>query len=289
MAIDIMNQHAALARRDLRRDEMAQFGAEIDWVADPSLIPAFAKDSDRYGPYTNTAKWMLDQIGDWSWERHRGLDFAKVFDKYDLEGEDRLTVRQSIAEMAFHAYGPGILFTSSLVELVPVVATREGVAAKDWVELADETRQLGKQLSQNGTSSQAVLRTYWGNTPDSPTGTLLDGAKFKIGGSGLTSVTPIDELIAQATEVTDLYMAREEHSGVCVALQASPGVGSKKETMFDAVWSSYTDYAGREIFPHLEIDMSAIPPVQEADPESRMKIEALCVAQVAEWVAQGQI
>src|SRR5690348_15083675 len=144
-----MHRDAALARRELRRNEMSHFSGDLEWVTDPSSILAGVKDSGSYGPFLNTALWMIGAVGVWSWKKHNNTEVTKTLDKYGLQDDDRLTVAHSIMDMTLNAYGPGISFMSSFVELVPVVATREGVPREQWVRLANQTRELGKKISQD--------------------------------------------------------------------------------------------------------------------------------------------
>gem|GEM_PF-4058613 len=293
--MDHLMGEAALTRRDLRRDEMAQFGGRIAWLQDPSLITEAAT---RYmdhlpvakgDPYFGLGMWMVGQFTDWSKEAHAGLDFGAAFEKHDLPNHERVAVRDTIREAAMPSYGTGIMTVSEIFGVVPAVASREGLTdPKDWTRIASQARYFGRALANDGSNALSFARAYL-NPSDhvvARSGTpYINPALIRLDDElGITTVTDLSEFMAVAKEVSNEHMVNEGHPGTCVATQAVP-LGAEHGTMYDMVWDAYGFGVDRYIYPYhqpLEVDM-ADP--EEPDRHLRSSFELVARVLEAEYIA----
>jgi hypothetical protein len=269
---------AARAKRDLHREEMVRFGHELTWLAEPSEIPEGAISRDGTVPQqcSDLAFWMLNQLNVWSGQGHSRLSIGETFEKYELPNDWRVSVRGYFQRHAFAAYTPGVTAMAEIFAVVPSIAKREGVDQDEWAEIAGRSSKFGEEMARHGTNAQALLRDYWsmgeryGATADiiSEQGYKrppLYGGKLKLDDeSGITSVTPLDELVKMTVEIVDEVEFREG-PGVCVALQAEAPT-EQCPNMFAAFWSAYGSAAKRLIYD--QTDEVSIPDVPEEAPDA---------------------
>ncbi len=259
LTMDHLTGEAAVARRDLRREEMARFGGRIAWLQDPSLIPeAATRHMDHIAVakgdgYFGLGMWMADQLSAWSGEVHGGLDFGATFEKRQLPNNERVAVRDAIREAAKPSYGTGIMAMSEIFGVVPPVASREGVTdPKDWSKIASQARNFGRALSFDGSNALAYVRAYLnpGDHVVARTGTPhVDPSLMRLDEElGITTVTDLEAMMAVAKEVANADMVNEGHAGTCVAPQAVP-LGDEHGSMYDLVWDAYGFAIDRYVYP----------------------------------------
>lgn len=274
MAMDFIDGEGSKARRDLRREEMERFAGDIAWLQDPTLIPetAVAIRDPSASPYLHLSDWMIRQLAGWSAEAHKKLSYGEVFDRYDLTGTERVRIREVIQKQAAFAFAPGLNAINEIHSVVPHVATREGVDRKDWGEIARRARLFGTILAKQPTHTQALARTYLKDAFQSLNYNEINPRYFRLDDdTGITTVTPIDKLLATAQQANNAYFVAEDHAGICVALQVkSPALDNR--TVFDAAWDAFSDATERLIYPGLpmaELDLSP-PYASDEQPEVRM-------------------
>lgn len=244
----------ARARRELRRSEMGDFGGELAWLGDHSLIPDVATSygSADATPFDRAGMWVLSQLVEWSARVHLKLDYQGVFDKHDLSSDQRVGVRTMISELAEKTYGPGIESMCEIFAAVPEVAAREGVTDPEhWTKIASDARAFAESFAKNGTNVQAAVRMYLADaTAERPATTLLPEKLRLDTKTGITSAIPVHRLVEIAVEVTDRFRDNGHTENVCIALQAPVKGIDGHPTMWDAIWDAYTHIARSQIYPH---------------------------------------
>lgn len=271
--MEMFHGPVAQARRDLHREQMIRFAAELEWLNEPALIPPGAATDHSGNPFYSTAVWLTDSMSGWSETNRKDLSYAKTFNKHGLDTDGRVIVKRVIRDAAQEAFGPGIEAIGQILGAVPLVATREGVSVGDWFVIANKARTLGKQMSYDGTAVQALVRTYLsdlslsGNDFNSQP---LDDTKLMLDeNSNLTSVTPIELILEAAREESRKYVSAADLSNACVALQANIDIGGHSVAMFDAVWDAFCNYAASSIYPTMDIKTKELKPVIGADANPR--------------------
>ena len=245
------------SRRALLREEFGRFGESLDWVTDASLIPtkaAFWLNDDEEqpvrNPYQNVAEWMTTALAAWTANHANKLNYQKTFDKTDAPMDARARVRGELLDAAvmISRYRPGNQAMAEIVEIVPVVANREGIDRQLWPVLAKQAKAYGAASAGDDTRVQALIRKS-----QSPLGlsvTSLDPACFiPDAKTGITTVDDIGRVVEAAKEIANLRMVGTEGSGVCLALTTT--VPGTNETLFDAVWDTFVDFTSTTIYPHL--------------------------------------
>ena len=267
--IESASGNGITARRDLHREQMTEQAHELAWLKDPGLIPEAAlryKDvpEDIAGRCLNISRWMIDRLADWAAAGHARLGLLETFEKHALSNEERVHVRQVFQEQAEYSYGPGIAAMSEIFAAVPAVATREGVPRTGWLTIASQAREFGSQYARSGTVVQSLARGYLDGRPII-IGKRLDPAKLTLDAeTGITSVTPIGRIVSDAEKVVDQYLTPQEHSGVCVAMQANPR-GLESLTMWGAVWDAFGSATERFIYPLEHPIAEGIPQPDQPD------------------------
>jgi len=264
-----------LSWRALHREEMRRFGHELAWLDNPDSIPEAVLTYLGMGapefsdPYFNLSEWMIDRFAKWSEEGHSRLSLAEVFDRYNLTTDQRVRVRQHMQEEGKKSYSPGLAATGEIHAVVPSVASREGITSPDdWTEIAARARDFGVQIARDGTEVQTLVRHYLAAFT-SPEFVLLrfDPARLKLDPeTGITSVTPIEEIIRAARSIVDeMDEEKIEPPGVCSAIQVRPQ-GLENDTMFGAAWGAYSAFTGRYIYPRIAKEgIGHVPPQTQAD------------------------
>lgn len=285
-----IEEAADAASRALQREQMSEFGTQLEWLMDPGKIPEAAIQS-REGMQANTlgeqctllAYWMAQDVAKWSQGNERNLSYADTFDNYGVPVHLRPYVRDRLRGGAMRAYAPGIVAMAEMVAVVPIIANREGVDDKNWSATALESRKFGRKISLDGTSTQFIVREYLrgSNEPgEDHYVRSLNPAKLKLDTeTGITTVTPLEDIIKVTQEEFD-RLGREifvnnTSSGVCVALQAkAPRVTGqqgcpRKDTMFDAMWGAYVQAADRLIYPNFSASQDKLPSLTHSGPDLR--------------------
>lgn len=273
----IPRKHAHIA---LLREQMAEFGDQITWLSDPSLIPESAVYAypDR-NLYASLASWMVHDLVSWSAATQHKLNYRDVFEKYELPGPHRVDVREKVGEEALNAYNPGLMAMAEIHEATPSVATREGIEGPEqWSEVASDARRFGVELARKGTLTQALLRNYFSSETAPGAYKDLDPAKLVIVEGGLTSTTPVHDLLEIAREANDRARGPENNSDrSCPALYTTiKGLGGI--TMFNAIWDAYGACVDTYITPHIEVSKDAVPAAEFPSLDQvREEIEELAI------------
>ena len=118
----------------------------------------------------------------------------------------------------------------------------------------------------------------------------LNAARFRLDHElGITSVTPIDDLVSSAKDATLRHLGRPR--GICVAMQAKAPPWSVRSfgtaTVYGAVWSAYASAAARLIFPRVDVELLDIPEQESPDADVAGAFDRLAQARVLalkEWV-----
>lgn len=255
MTTEVFTGPFAKARRELRRDEMSDFGGSLPWLGDPSIIPIEVTEfgDPNATPYHKVGKWMLGEIVDWSAKAHIKLNYQGVFDKHDLTTEQRVKTRSMITFLTKESFAPGIDSMCEIFEVVPEVAAREGITdPKKWLEIASQARSFAASFAKNGTNVQGAVRLCLAEANATSSAMSLLPEKLKLDDeTGITSVIPIERLIEIAIDVTENFRTFDSHTeNVCTALQAPIKGLEGNPTMYDAIWNAYAHVVGTLIYPH---------------------------------------
>lgn len=277
-----LQERAQLAKRALHREEMSRFGHELSWLINVDEIPnqAISGFEGYEQQCSGLSRWMMCKFGEWSGEGHARLGIREAFEKYELPNPVRVSIREAFYDIPHAAYAPGLQTVSEIHGVVPQIAARAGLSRERWPEIAHRSRRFGILLARDTTEVQAIVREYlWGQTetfPD-PAGSgfnlslhRLDPAKLKLDSeTGITTVTPIEELISITEELVHRVFARTEATA-CVGLQAK-GPSPDFKNMFEAVWKAFGDYTARRIYPNAVLPQE-IP--AQASPDDRFRSAA---------------
>ncbi len=245
------------SRRALLREEFGRFGESLDWVSDASLIPEEAsywlsgdQPEDERNPYQNIAEWMTTALTVWTVNHAQRLNYQKAFDRAEATSDDRLRIRGEMVDpyAMLSRYRPGNQAMGEIVEVVPVIANREGIDRDHWPAMAKQAKAYGAAIAGDGTRVQALVRGS--QKPLGYSHTHIDAAWFKPDAdTGITPVDGVQRVVEAAKEIANLRMVGTEGSGVCLALTTIlPGTG---KTLFDATWDTYVDFASTAIYPYL--------------------------------------
>jgi hypothetical protein len=248
--------HVDAARRDLYREQMTEQAHELTWLGNPDLIPETAihyadGPESSVGEYFNLAHWMVDQFAEWATAGHARLGLLKAFEKHDLSNEERIRVRNAFQNKTAQAYAPGVVAMSEIFAAVPGVARRGGVPRSQWSTIASQAREFGGEYARSGTLVQCIVRGYLGAFEQVGVHgeKHLDQAKLTLDAqTGITSVTPIENIVAAAEAVVGDARHPESRSDACIGLQANPQ-GLEASTMYDAAWNAFGSAAERLIYP----------------------------------------
>jgi hypothetical protein len=281
------------AKRALLTQQTELLGGELPWLSDPSKIPAealaySAECDDLPEQCFNLATWVLAEVVRAANSVQQKLSWEETFDYYKVPFELKQRILRAVLEPTSR-HAPGIFAMSEIVAATPVVATRESVPLSGWGSIAGRTEKFGAKISYDGTDLQVLVRNYLRKPPPttkSPYLRVMDPTLLRLDDEmGLTSVTPIDDLVSAAkTSITEHIRPPK---GVCVAIQANAPVCERASiapvTMYGAIWSAFTAAANRLIFPNLDMSRVEIRPQAEPDPHFAVAIDALARHRAEEW------
>lgn len=284
------------ARQALLRQQTELLGGELPWLSDPNQIPAEAlgasiasDDLTEQCFYLGT--WVLAEIVRAANSVQQKLRWDETFAFYKVPLDLQPRVMRSVFEPTSR-HAPGIFAMCEIVAAAPVVATRESVRLSGWGTVARNTEKFGAKISRDGTDLQVVIRNYLRQSPEktrSPYQRVLDPARLRLDHeTGVSSVTPIDELISAAKTAIAEHIRPPR--GVCAALLASAPVcehaATHPATMYSAIWSAYAAAVERLIFSNVKISGAEIPVQAEPDPHFETAIDALAKQRAEEWRAR---
>ena len=281
------------AKRALLREQTRFLGEELPWLSDPNSIPAEAAQpsgayDDLYERCFSLATWLLAQIVRAANRVQHKLSWEETFDYYNVPSEIQERVLRAVLEPTSR-HAPGIFAMCEIVAAVPEVAIRESVPRSDWGTIARDTEKFGTKISYDGTDLQVLIRDYLRKSPETAKQRyqrVLEPALLRLDDeTGLTSITPIDDLISSAK------VAVAEHirppKGVCVALLAKAPVCehdfTAPTTMYGAIWSAYAQAADRIIFSNVDLRRLDISPPAEPDVGFAAAFDALARRRAADW------
>lgn len=254
---------AIQARRALLREQTARVGRRLPWLTDPQLIPDEAVDAsvgadDVPLSAFSLAAWMLIQVLHSAQQEQDTLDWGRAM--AGVAPGLQASVQRSVLCPAAK-YAPGLFAIAEIVAVVPAVAFRSEAAPARWRGIAHRAQAFGALLARDGTGVQVLLRHYLARPADDPAGCglrALHPACLRLDDAlGLTTVTPLDDLLAAARQATLRHDGCTQ--GVCVALQAPAPHGCAGGSMFGAIWSSFADAAARLVFPRFDPQRPPIP------------------------------
>lgn len=252
------------ARHDLLREQMGEFGHELGWLTDPGLVPDNATATKHElldDPFASLGLWMINAFVRWSEKTRNKLGYGETFDKYGLTGAERCTVRSQISNNSALIYTPGIMAVAEVYQVVPAVATREGITDPDvWSHIGLAACNFGSALSRRGTNVQAITRNFLGIEYSQLAFRPYDPAKFKLDSdTGVTSTVPVRELVDLAFEASKAAIGEDDTKPVVCPALYSPVQGLDGISMYDAVWGAFGQAAEKLIFPTLDIDPNTVP------------------------------
>ena len=265
--------NAIQGRRALLRQQTKLLGPRLAWLTDSTLIPNEAVDSSvepndvRLAAFS-LAGWMLIEIIQAADDVYQELDWEQAMERFRVAPELQDSVTRAVLCPATR-HAPGLFAMAEIVSVIPMVASRSGVSRDRWNEIASRSQAFGAKLAHDGTIVQVLIRNYLSRTITPTTGhgvRLLNPAWFRLDeGTGLSTVTPLADLLSAACAVVD---QNETHHSTCVALQAAaPEAVNGATTMFGAIWSSFAEAANRLVFPRF--DISKYPVQQQAAPDPK--------------------
>ena len=278
-------QAAALAaRRALLRQQVECIGDLLPWLTDPARIPVealgyAAMQADPARRCFGLATWLLVEVVTAADRVRDHLDWDDTFDRCNVPAALRPRVVQSVLQPTSR-YAPGIFAMAEIVAAVPPLAVRGGVPAEAWCGIALASERFAACLSSNGTDLQVVVRDYL-RAPIDPNDAdrrVLDARRLRLDDvTGITSVTPIDDLLAAAGASVKRNIGPPK--GICVAMMAkAPStrqVVAMPPTMYGAIWSAFVRAAARLIYPHYLVDRRDVDVQADPDRDFMSAIEAL--------------
>lgn len=281
------------ARRALLRQQTELLGEELPWLSEPSKVPAEAVRSavecdDLTEQCFNLATWVLAEVVRGANRTQQKLRWEETFDYYKVPLELKSRVMRSVLEPTSR-HAPGIFAMCEIVAATPMVAIRESIPLSSWGAIARSTEKFGAKISCDGTDLQVLIRNYLRKPPQTtkyPYQRVLEPALLRLDDeTGITSVTPIDALIAVAKTAVAEHIRPPK--GVCVALLANAPAcehgSTAAVTMYGAIWSAYAAAAAHLIFPNVNISKAEIPAQAEPDPHFAVAIDALAKHRAEEW------
>lgn len=281
----------ASARRELLRQQAGWLLDSLPWLSDPDRIPGTALGQDEGGPVEPSvgcfllARWMLTEVVVAAHRMRHDLSWTDVLARHQVPPELQVLVRRSVLEPVTR-YGPGVLALAEIVASTPALAVRAGTARSDWPGIARRSQDLGERLSCDGTDVQVIVRRYLHRPVSDIVESVpaLDPARLRLnGGGGITSVTPLDELVLAAKQAVRVHIGPAR--GVCLALVVAGPDDDRPaghRSLFDAVWAAFVSAAGRLVFPRADLARCEIPAQGEPDPGVGPAIDRIARARAAE-------
>jgi hypothetical protein len=275
------------AQRVLLRRQAELLLERLPWLRDPDRIPGLDGDPEMdssTGCY-ELARWMVSDIVVTAHRAGDELPWDETLRQHRVPVDAHASVRRVVLESVTR-YGPGIVALAEIVASVPVVAVRSGAPRSDWPRIAARSRHLGLQLSRDRTDVQVVIRRYLRGPPQAPQPTIamLDAGLLRLDESGgVTSVTPIDELVLGARETVRTHVGPQ--TGICLARLVRRGGdnrGMSGETMFDAVWAAFVHAATRHLFSRIVAARLEIPDQRARDRHAKHALDRLARERAAE-------
>ena len=273
------------AKRALLREQTQLLGEKLTWLSDPRRIPAAALGDSAKGsdlPYQcfNIAAWMLMEVVIAADSVQQQLSWEETFRHFRVPPTLEPRILRTVLEPTSR-YAPGMFAMSEIVAATPAVAARASVPREDWETIARRSEKFAAKMSCDGSHLQVLIRNYLSRKTPAATPVkqrVLDPALLQLDDDlGITTVTPIDDLVSAAKIAIDENI--EPARGVCVAMlakapacrHASPGPAN----MYEAIWSAYTSAVGRLVFSNVEIEIAGIPAQCGPDPRIREVMDLL--------------
>ncbi len=267
------------AKRALLKEQTQLLGERLSWLYDPSKIPAEAlgKSTGCGLPDRcfSLATWVLIEVVLAANSVQQQLSWEETFAQYEVPSDLQSRILSAVLEPTSR-HAPGIFAMSEIVAAIPMVATRESVPVGRWGTIARKSEKFGVKISCDGSDLQVLVRNYLrrpSQTTESRNQRVLDAALLRLDEQmGITSVTPIDDLVSAAK------VAITEHirpaRGICVAMLAKAPACEHASalplTMYGAIWSAYTAAADRLIFQNIDLRGVQIP--SQARPDSCFEV-----------------
>jgi hypothetical protein len=259
--------------RDLHRENLSVYGAELQCLIDPSLIPRSAVAEGDGDAFHNLGSWLSRSLGTWSQQSHGRLGLDEAFEKYDLSEAEQNSVLREFQESPEDAYRPGIQVIEEIHRTVPVINTREGAKPESWEETALQSRLFGSKVARDGSGVQSVVRDYLYDAVSDNAMPYFDAGKLKADPkTGITTVTNINLIIALAQQMVRQHLSPPSVPGICIGLQSASPCPQARNA-FDATWNAYTYAAGRFIYPSLTVN--DIPSEQPPDDDIEQNLMAI--------------
>jgi hypothetical protein len=281
----------ASAQHILLRRQAELLVEKLAWLRDPDRIPGRALSGGRdlrsdpsVGCY-QLARWMVSDIVAAAHGASEELPWTETFAKHRVPSDAHAAVRRVVLEPVTR-YAPGILALAEIVASVPVVAVRGGATRSDWPHIAARSRCLGEQLSRDSTDVQLIVRRYLRRPSEAVPSTIamLDAGLLRLDESGgVTSVTPMDELVLAAREAVWAHIG--PHAGICLARLIRSGRDDRAvrgETMFDAVWAAFVHASDRHLFPPIVAARLEVPDQRPRDRGAQRALDRLAQERAAE-------
>ncbi len=250
---------AIRARRALLRRQMGLIANALPWLTDSRAIPdeAFgsaALKGDLAEPCYHLYVWMVAEIVAAAHRVRDDLHWEEAMQRHGVPSDLQPSVRRAVLEVATR-YAPGISAIADIVMVTPAVAVRHGLPMSEWEQAALRAEEFAARFSVDGTHVQVLIRTYLQRKAPEPHAPLrsLDAGRLRLDATtGITSVTPIDDLVDAAKTAVHRHIGRPR--GVCVAMQANVprADGPEAVTFYTAVWRSFVAAAARRVFPTLD-------------------------------------
>lgn len=266
-----------LAARELHRHQLANGAGRPEWLESPDLVPESAtayvvpEPKNLNERFYNVSAWMINSLTEWVVATHSQLDISGVFKKHSLDMEDRVHVLNRFKHdgKVRASYVPGFQAMAQIFSVIPEVATRDSGSDADYGEIASRARLFGESIARDGSMVQIVARKYLINSK-----TYLDSSKLKLDEeTGITTVTPIEQIVHEAREASKHEFPPED--GVCVAMQAKIN-GPSSPTVFEASWDALTDFGQRLIYPNIaEQELAKVPKQAAPDPNLAKTIQSI--------------
>lgn len=274
---------AIQARRALLREQTKLVGARLAWLADPALIPEHAVDSsvtpdDLQLAAFSLAGWMLIEIVQAADQVYQKLDWEGAIKGFRVAARLQESVSRAVlCPAARHA--PGLFAMAEIIAVVPMVASRSGLARDRWREVANRSQDFGAMLAHDGTAVQILIRSYLSSADTHAGGRVrsLNPALLQLDDKGgLTTVTPLAGLLSAARDAATRH--NEWYHATCVAMQAPAPEAvdrTRAATMFGAIWSSFVAAADRFVFPRFDPSRDSVDAEAGPDPSYAQALDRL--------------